>query len=299
MRTREVICFGEILWDVFPDKQIIGGAPLNVALRLHSFNVEAAIISRIGTDTLGVEITSYITQSGLCQEFIQRDDKLPTGQVSITLNEGGCASYDILKPVAWDAIEVSSELIQAVGETPYFLFGSLAIRGGLNRETLRRLLLVANTKIFDVNLRAPHYHISMVYELMQLADFIKLNDEELLEVCDVLGCQEKNMKNQVEWLVKITSTTSVCVTRGDAGALLFHLGKFYEHDGFKVNVVDTVGAGDSFLATLIHYLFLKQDTPQNALKAACAVGAIVASKEGANAMISEKELQNFMHGYKE
>jgi len=294
MQAKQVICFGEILWDVFPHKRIIGGAPLNVALRLHSFDVAVAIISRIGADELGREITDYLTQNGLFQEFIQTDSELPTGAVTITLNEGGSASYEILKPVAWDAIEVSPRLIQMVKEAPFFLFGSLAIRGGANRDTLRQLLPVANTKIFDVNLRAPHYHISLVYELMQLADFIKLNDEELLEVCDALGCQENDRKSQIEWLVKITNTTSVCVTKGAAGALLFHEGEFYEHGGIKVEVVDTVGAGDSFLATLILYLFLKQDRPEKALMAACAVGAIVASKEGANCAVSDRELFDFM-----
>jgi len=295
MRVNQVICFGEILWDVFPQKRIIGGAPLNVALRLHSYNAPVAIISRIGDDELGREITNYLTQNGMFQEFIQTDMELPTGTVDITLSESGSASYEIRKPVAWDAIEISPQLLEAVKEAPYFLFGSLAIRGGINRETLRKLLPVANTKIFDVNLRAPHYHISMVYELMQLADFIKLNDEELLEVCETLGCQENVMQNQIEWLVRITKATSVCVTKGDAGALLFHEGKFYEHDGFKVEVVDTVGAGDSFLATLIHYLFLKHITPANALKMACGMGALVASKEGANCSISENELKIFVN----
>ena len=295
MRANQVICFGEILWDVFPQKRIIGGAPLNVALRLHSYNSEVAIISRIGDDQLGSEITAYLTENGMLQEFIQTDKELPTGRVDITLNESGSASYEIQKPVAWDVIEISPQLIEAVKESPFFLFGSLAIRGGFNRETLRRLLLVANTKIFDVNLRSPHYHISMVYELMQQADFIKLNDDELLEVCDVLGCQETEMKNQIEWLLKITNATSVCVTRGDAGALLYHEGEFFEHDGFKVTVVDTVGAGDSFLATLIHYLFLKNLKAAHALEMACGLGALVASKEGANCLISENELQDFIN----
>ena len=294
MQTNQVICFGEILWDVFSQKRIIGGAPLNVALRLHSFDLKVAVISRIGDDSFGKEITAYLTKNELCQEFIQRDEELPTGTVDITLNETGSASYEIRKPVAWDAIEISPQLIEAVKEAPYFLFGSLAIRGGFNRETLRRLLPVANAKIFDVNLRAPHYHISMVYELMQLADFIKLNDEELLEVCQALGCQEDIMEKQVEWLVKITNTASVCVTRGDAGTLLFYDHTFYEHPGFVVDVVDTVGAGDSFLATLIHYLFLKKLSPANVVQLACGMGALVASKEGANCSISEEELFEFV-----
>lgn len=295
MTANQVICFGEVLWDVFPHQRVIGGAPLNVALRLHSYGVKVAISSRIGDDALGREITNYLTQNGMFQEFIETDTELPTGAVDITLNESGSASYEIKKPVAWDAIEISPKLLDAVKEAPFFLFGSLAIRGGFNRETLRRLLFEANTKIFDVNLRAPHYHISMVYELMQQSDFIKLNDEELLEVCEALGCQETAMRKQIVWLVKITKASSVCVTKGDEGALLFHEGEFYEEGGFKVTVVDTVGAGDSFLATLVYYLFLKNLAPAIALKLACGMGALVASKEGANCSISENELQDFVN----
>ncbi|MBL4662904.1 MAG: carbohydrate kinase [Flavobacteriaceae bacterium] len=290
MPANQVICFGEILWDIFPQKQMIGGAPLNVALRLHSYDTSVAIISRIGDDTLGRNIKTYLTENEVSQGFIQTDKELPTGTVNIIFDDKGDALYDIQKPVAWDVIEISPKLLEAVKEASFFIFGSLTIRGGYNRETLRQLLPVANTKIFDVNLRSPHYHISMVYELMQQSDFIKLNYDELLEICDALGCQESTIKDQIKWLIKITNTDTVCVTKGDAGAILFYEGEFYEHDGYKVKVIDTVGAGDSFLATLIYCLFLKKDTPQNAIKKACAVGALVASKEGANCLVSEEEL---------
>jgi fructokinase len=185
-------------------------------------------------------------------------------------------------------------MVAAVKEAPFFLFGSLALRGTYNHSTLRRLLEVANTRIFDVNLRPPYYDISMIYELMQLADFIKLNDEELEEVCAGLGCQETTMELQVAWLVKITKTPSICVTMGDKGALLFYKSKFYDHPGYKVMVNDTVGAGDSFLATLINELFLNENSPQDSLARACAIGALVASKAGANCGISEVEISELM-----
>jgi len=298
MTTNEVICFGEILWDVFPEHSVIGGAPLNVALRLHSLGARSAIVSKVGADSLGQKVKEYLSEVGLQQDFIQEDTNLPTGTVSVTLDEHGGATYEIHKPVAWDGIETSEVILNAVKAAPIFLFGSLAARGGMNRDALRRMLAVANTKIFDVNLRPPHYHISMVYELMQQADFVKLNDDELEEVCETLGCQEEVMEKQLFWLQAITEAKTICVTRGDKGAIMLHNDLIYEHEGYPVEVCDTVGAGDSFLATLVYYLFLKNTTPDDALNAACGMGALVASKQGANCPITDKELWAFMHQQK-
>ena len=295
MTTKEVICFGEILWDVFPEHSVIGGAPLNVALRLHALGACSAIVSKLGVDPMGVKVKEYLAEVGLPQDFIQEDTNLPTGKVSVTLDDHGSASYDIHKPVAWDAIETSDAILNAVKATPIFIFGSLAVRGGMNRDALRRMLAVANIKIFDVNLRPPHYHISMVYELMQQSDFVKLNDEELDEVCEELGCQEEVMKKQLLWLQAITKAKSICVTRGEKGAMLLHNEVFYDHDGYQVKVWDTVGAGDSFLATLVYYLFMMQTAPDVALNAACGMGALVASKQGANCTIAQEELQAFIN----
>ena len=294
MATSKVICFGEILWDVFPYKKVIGGAPLNVASRLHSFEVPVAIISCIGNDENGSKVITHLKAWGLSNEFVQIHPNLRTGTVSITLDESGSATYVIDKPVAWDAIKLTPQLISAVKETPFFLFGSLAARGAMNRNTLQALLNVASYPIFDVNLRPPHFDISMVYELMQYASFIKLNDEELEIVCDRLGCEANKMEEQIKWLATVTKTDSICVTRGAKGAMLFIDGLFYDHEGFEVKVRDTVGAGDSFLATLIYELLLKKEAPGEAIKKACAVGALVASKEGANCGIEREELERFI-----
>ena len=294
MTTKQVICFGEILWDVFPDKKVIGGAPFNVASRLHTFQVPAAIISSIGIDDNGDKAREHLEEFGLSLEYVQTRPNLETGTVSITLDESGSATYVINKPVAWDAIKLSPELISAVKETPFFLFGSLAARGAMNRNTLQALLDVAKSPIFDVNLRPPHFDISMVYELMQYAAFIKLNDEELEIICQRLGCEAREMKEQIRWLATVTKTEKICVTRGANGALLFINDTFYDHPGYRVEVRDTVGAGDSFLATLINELLLKKESPVKALNRACAVGALVASKEGANCSIDQEEMDQII-----
>ncbi|NNM24033.1 MAG: carbohydrate kinase [Flavobacteriaceae bacterium] len=290
MSDPTVICFGEILWDIFPDREVIGGAPLNVALRLHSYGVDVAIISRIGSDAYGLDAMASIQETGMSTQLIQTDDTLETGKVEITLDTTGGASYQINQPVAWDAIKLNSTAVGQVRRAPFFVFGTLAVRGSYNIVTLRELLEVAQTKIFDVNLRAPHYNTSMVYELMQIADFIKLNDEELVELCADLGCNEKEHTARIQWLLKTTNTEGICVTMGEEGAMLFFEGELFQQKGIKVSVVDTVGAGDSFLATLIYELFLNNTPPKLALQRACVVGGLVASKKGANCQIDEQEI---------
>ncbi|MBT8256200.1 MAG: carbohydrate kinase, partial [Bacteroidia bacterium] len=132
MSDPTVICFGEILWDIFPDREVIGGAPLNVALRLHSYGVDVAIISRIGSDAYGLDAMASIQETGMSTQLIQTDDTLETGKVEITLDTTGGASYQIKQPVAWDAIKLNSTAVGQVRRAPFFVFGTLAVRGSYN-----------------------------------------------------------------------------------------------------------------------------------------------------------------------
>ncbi|GAB5398958.1 MAG: carbohydrate kinase [Aureisphaera sp.] len=290
MTNLQVICFGEILWDIFPEYKVIGGAPLNVALRLASLQVNVGIVSCIGNDESGDTAARYINSEGVVTDFVARHKELKTGEVWVVLDKKGSASYTISDPVSWDAIPPAPHIVEAVGKTPYFIFGSLAFRNEFNRNTMKVLLPKANTKIFDVNLRAPHYNLSIVHELMQHADFIKLNDEELVEVCDGLGCEMNGLEERIRWLQQVTQTETICVTQGDKGATLLCEGSLFYHPGFKVKVEDTVGAGDSFLAALVNTLLIEQKSPENALATACATGALVASKSGANCSVSDEEI---------
>ncbi|MCH9661269.1 MAG: carbohydrate kinase [Bacteroidetes bacterium] len=294
MSNPEVICFGEVLWDVFPTTEVLGGAPLNVALRLQSFGVETCVVSCVGKDRKGVLAMERIAEGGVTTNWIQQTEQLATGEVLIHLSENGDASYEIPLPVAWDAITISEELINLVKQTPFFIFGSLAARSPFNRNTLQKLIGVARTKIFDVNLRTPHYNIDMVYEMMLLAEVVKMNEEELLEIAEILGGPTSGIQAQMKWLSTISKTPTLCVTRGEDGAVLFSENTFYEHSGYRVSVLDTVGAGDSFLAALVCQLLVLRKTPKEALAVACAIGAVVASKEGANCLVTKEETSNLL-----
>lgn len=293
--TKRVICFGEVLWDIFPDGEKIGGAPLNVALRLNSFGIPTSIVSKIGEDQLGKRLLDYIEKEGLSPEFIQKDLDHETGKVMVRLNASGSASYKIAQPVAWDKIALTQPLKEAVSKCHLFLYGSLVARDKKAKESLMALLKKAPFKVFDVNLRAPHYTQSILEELMQQADFIKFNDEELSEISNAMGCEEKSLEAQLHFISRQTNTTKICVTKGHKGALLMMDQTFYNQNGFQVKVADTVGAGDSFLATLLEGL-LTNRPPQVALERACAMGAMVAAKQGANPSITEEALNAFIKG---
>lgn len=296
MKTKKslnVVAFGEVLWDVFPTHKKIGGAPLNVALRMSSLGAKTTIISSVGADEKGDEIISFITSKNESTDLIQIADNYKTGVVNVMVNEKGNASYDISYPSSWDKIHLTQQMEQKVSESDVFVFGSLICRDEISRSTLLRLLQQAKYKVFDANLRAPYYTTDVLNELMLKADFIKLNDEELWEISKNLESPYNSFEQNIKFIAEKTNTKQVCVTKGAFGAVLYSNDKFYYNSGFFITVVDTVGAGDSFLATLILRL-LKGKSPQKSLNYACAVGALVAGHEGANPIISDIEIRKYM-----
>lgn len=292
------VSFGEILFDVFLEHKKIGGAPLNVASRLNSLGGDIAMISGVGNDANGKKLVDYLNNLGINTKAVQVNDTYPTGIVNVILNEKGNASYDINYPAAWDKIESSAENIAIVKDADFFVYGSLSSRDSVSRDTLKELLAAAKYKIFDVNLRIPHYTKKNVLDLLNEADFLKFNDDELNEICDDLNSNKKSLEQNIKFIAEKTKTPTVCVTLGSHGAVLYHENKFYHNSGFKVNVVDTVGSGDSFLASLIIMLLNGKD-PQYAINFASAVGSIVAQSEGANPVISQSEIDEFLCGFEQ
>jgi fructokinase len=209
------------------------------------------------------------------------------------LDENGSAQYEIEYPVAWDKIEVTEKVVETIRSSDAFIFGSLACRDEVSRNTLLDLLQYATYKVFDVNLRPPFYTMEVLLKLMNKADFIKCNDEELREICTALDIDSASITEQIKFLAHHTQTKQICVTKGNDGAVLFFDSQFYSNSGYLVKVADTVGAGDSFLATLISQLLFKKN-PDEALNYACAVGALVAGKEGANPTLLDSEISNFI-----
>ncbi|UEQ78130.1 carbohydrate kinase [Chryseobacterium arthrosphaerae] len=288
------VSFGEVLFDVFGEEKKIGGAPLNLALRTASFGFPVAMISAVGNDEDGKVICDYVRENQLDTSGIITTEDYDTGIVQVTLNERGSATYEIKFPSAWDFIEINNDTLNIVKNADVFFYGSLVCRNDASRNTLFRLLdsNPGMFKVFDVNLRKPFYHIGLLEELMNIADFIKFNDEEILEIDAELGFKSDDLEENIRFISEKTNTKSICVTLGKHGSLLLWEDEIYRHGGYPVKVADTVGAGDSFLASLIAQL-LSNRKPDKAMDFASAVGAIVASKAGANPIITSSDIDMF------
>jgi len=277
--NKQVLCFGEVLWDTFEDGKKAGGAPMNVAMHLVQQGVDVAFASRVGEDPSGDELVEVLKRNDLFSGLIQRDEVLPTCEVTVELDANNQATYIIPQPVSWDNIQTDSLLDQAAEQASAIIFGSLACREETTRDALLYLLNETTAlKIFDVNLRAPHYTLSTIETLTARADVVKMNEEEAKLL---IGGSNRDLKEQItEFRSKYHSKT-ICVTRGEHGALVWHDHDFYDSPGCPASGGDSVGAGDSFLATFVAGL-LKDEPMQQLVDKSCAVGAFVASNRGAN-----------------
>lgn len=290
----KITSFGEALWDNLPSGKVLGGAPINLLAHLATLGADCSVISRCGNDADGAALRQAIQRKRITTDFIQTDPKLATSQVLVQLDGEGCAHYDIVYPCAWDEIQASEAAKARVTQSDVFVFGSLAVRDAVSRQALAELLPHATFKIFDVNLRPPHYQFPHRRNMMQQADFIKFNDDELYEIAAALGSPYRSMEQNLHFIAEHTHTRQICVTLGKHGALYYRDGELFAHHGYRVNVVDTVGAGDSFLAGFIHQ-FLQRKSPPETLAFACALGLLVASRHGATPEITLSEIDALMH----
>mgnify|MGYP003634600818 CR=1 FL=1 len=288
------VCFGEVLFDVFPEEKKIGGAPLNVACRLKYLGNNVAIISAIGNDENGIFILDFLKNNAVDVSHISVLDNLKTGEVQITLNSKGNASYTINQPVAWDKIPITKNAEMLTKYSDAFIFGSLSSRDEVSKKALYHYINFASYPVFDVNLRAPFYTKEILVYLMNKAKFIKFNDEELNEIAIFLESPYRNLEQNLNFISKKTDTNHICVTKGEHGGVLLYNNELYYNSGYQVKVKDTVGAGDSFLATLLSNLF-NNSSPQKAIDTACAVGAIVTSNNGANPVVTLQTIERFMY----
>jgi len=278
--NKKVLCFGEALWDNFPEYKEIGGAPLNVAFHLKKLGVNTEFITRVGEDKMGSQILEFLNKVNFDNSLIQEDNKYNTGEVNISLDKSKSANYIIKYPCAWDKIEMSDHYIKVVKNSDFFVFGSLISRDKISRETLLKLIDHANFKIFDVNIRDPYYDFELISFLMQKSNMIKFNEEELERISKDLGVISNSIENKIIEISKMTSTELICLTLGEKG-VVFYDSKFHYQDAINTKVLNTVGAGDSFLAMLIEGI-ISNKKPEFFLKRAVNLSSYVCSKNGPN-----------------
>ncbi len=287
--------FGEMLWDCLPSGRHAGGAPFNVAAHLAQLGVATEIISTVGQDALGDEILQVARDKGIGTRFVTRARVgLPTGTVLVTLDAQNNATYELVRPVAWDEIRVPPEALAAVADARALVFGSLAGRSPYNLDQLDRLLAIPGPrKFFDVNLRPPFADLALVMSLAPRADVMKLNDDELgqLAKVDFLETDEA-VARACATLAGATGVRCVCVTRGARGAAWWEAGELTCAPAPQITVRDTVGAGDAFMAGLMAGLLRGTET-RRVLETACRLGGYVASHHGATPLLPAEIVAEF------
>lgn len=285
-RPRLVVGLGELLWDLLPSGAQLGGAPVNFAYHVARLGDRGVVATRVGDDERGREALARLRQVGLPTDAVQidPDPAHPTGTAVPVLDEQGqAAHWTITAGVAWDDLAWTPAWQVLAAEADAVCFGSLAQRSARSRATIARFLDATRPealRIFDVNLRQAFYSAEVLAESLGRARIAKLNDQELPEVTRLLGLGGAGEVDRARRLLRAFSLALVCVTRGARGSLLVTPTETSAHPGFPTPVVDTVGAGDAFTATLTHH-WLRGASLAAIGEAANRQGAWVAARAGA------------------
>jgi fructokinase len=287
-----IIGLGEILWDLLPTGRSLGGAPFNFTFHCHQLGQPAVMVSRIGRDEPGAAIRAALHELGLSDEFVQQDDEHPTGTVSVALDQGGQPTFTIHEG-AWDHLAWDDRLAALAGQALVVCFGSLIQRHATARATVRRVLAAARNSIavFDVNLR-QHYHDRDVLESSLVASrWAKLNDGELLVLRELFGLKGAGESGLVRDLRQRFDLELVALTRGEKGCLVQTADEEVVVPGQRVEVVDTVGAGDAFTAGLVCAVLEGRDVA-DAARFANRLAARVAASRGGTPRIDRAEIED-------
>jgi fructokinase len=253
---RLIVGLGEALWDLLPGGKHLGGAPLNFAYIASLLGHHAVIASRVGEDALGRKIRQELSARKLDTSAIQTDAKLPTGTVHVEFHNGQ-PEYEILKPVAWDALQCSSQWEWFARQCDAVCFGTLAQRSAQSRSAILRFLEHTRSsclRVFDINLRKPFYSRSAIEAALPFATALKMNDLELPQVAEMFAIGGKSLSELMLGMQRNLGVKLLFVTRGENGAAASDGERVVEHAGFAVKVRDTVGAGDAFSAAATHCL---------------------------------------------
>jgi len=284
----KAVCFGEVLVDQFPSGDKPGGAPLNVAYHLNNLGSKTAIISSVGSDDVGKSLLHFMENSGIESGFIKVNEKKPTGWVQVDISDKNEAKYTIVENVAWDEIQALEDY-NDLSSVDFIVHGSLALRSETNQKTLKELKDNLNAKVvFDLNLRSPFYSKELLINHIKSSSIIKLNDEEFNMIAEWLNIPSEE-PGLVHLLKEFEELEMVLVTKGGDGAWVQTKSELIKSRTFKVNVTDTVGSGDSFLGAFINNL-IEGNTIRDSLDFACATGAFVASRNGANPSYSKSDI---------
>jgi len=274
-----IVGIGEILWDMLPSGKALGGAPANFAYHAGRLGEEGWAVSAVGDDALGREILELVASKGL-HSMIAVTDK-PTGTVLVELDDRGVPAYSIMEDVAWDNIPFTPEMEELAKRADAVCFGSLVQRMNSRSSVMRfiRAMRPDALKVFDINLRQHYYSCEVIVESLMLADILKINDEEIRIVAGMLGLSDDAVTACRE-LIGSFGLRLVILTKGPEGSEVITADKVIPQGVDDVEIVDTVGAGDSFTAAFT-VAYLRGDTLAEAQRLASATASYVCSRKGA------------------
>ena len=279
-----VVGMGEALWDILPEGKKIGGAPANFAYHVSQFGLPSCVVSAVGDDTLGHEIIANFNNKRL--NHIVPVVDYPTGTVQVEIDQAGIPQYDIKENVAWDNIPFTAQLDELASHTKAVCFGSLAQRNVVSRKTINHFLdaMPQNDPeqliVFDVNLRQGFYNEEILRNSMERCNVLKINDEELVTVSRLFGYPGIDLQDKCWILLGKYNLKMLILTCGVNGSYVFTPGHVSFQPTPKVEVADTVGAGDSFTAAFISSI-LKGKSVEEAHKNAVETSAFVCTQQGA------------------
>jgi fructokinase len=278
----KVAGIGELLWDLLPGGKQLGGAPCNFAYHGSRAGCVSFVVSAIGPDELGKEILALFDEYALEKSYVQQTADFPTGTVTVSLDASGIPSYIIHENVAWDNVGWNNSLESLAKNVDAVCFGSLAQRNPVSQQTILRFLEATRTdclRVFDINLRQSFYSEEIITGSLKLANILKLNEDELPVVAEILNIQG-NDGELLKQLMQKFSLKLIALTKGDKGSILLTENEQSFMEVPKVKIADTVGAGDSFTAVLVAGL-LQNHELKKIHETATQVAAFVCTQKGA------------------
>lgn len=291
---KTILSFGETLWDLLPAGPLLGGAPCNLAYRVNSLGERGLIVTRLGDDDLGRRAVKQLLELGMDLSLVQKDERRPTGTVPVTIDAKGVPDFTIVPDVAYDYIAPTAALLSEAARADCICFGTLVQRSPVSRATLHRVLEAAPRalKVLDLNLRRGCYSRDTVLASLEAADLLKLNDGEVLELARMFGLKGETPQEAARACRSTWSLDACVVTLGANGAYGVTADEEASVPGWKVEVADTIGAGDAFTAAFVTCR-LRGMSLQDCCYFGNALGALVSRTKGATAPIGLDEINRF------
>jgi fructokinase len=297
LMAKNIVAFGEVVWDILPNGKILGGTPLNLVFRCNSFGDKGSLLSRLGYDELGHAALDRLEELQISHRNVQIDEEFPTGTVNITFDDKNESRYEVTLDVAFDHIEFSAEALKLARNADCLFYGLLPLRFGISKNTIRELIKEAPDTLhfFDLKLFEHFFDKKVVENLLFSSDIVRIKEKEIPVLEKELGIKSVNLDNFGELLHKKYKVDLILVTRGSKGVFAYHKKEgVFADSGYKINIEDNIGSGMAFSAAFLNY-YLKGKSIQEALEFGNAAGALNTTKRGATSYFNKREVINFMN----